>query len=189
MCLNCPRIAEHEQTIPPFAKGGPGGFVQRGCVFLSSDAELNSGWNHSTTRLASISIFLNDLLGLLHHILSQLSRLNDPHVPVPAHNPIADLLENWDKAHAEALAARPRIEAVFGWRPTAERTLACYERVISEFHSGKRELRERAPSEGSKREFRERAMRASQVEPGRPARSTSAERSEGGARPPARRAP
>jgi glycosyltransferase involved in cell wall biosynthesis len=116
--------------------------------------------------------------GALPEVISDAGagRLVPPRDPAALAKAIADLLENWDKAHTEALAARPRIEAVFGWRPTAERTLACYERVISEFHSGKRELRERA-------------MRASQVEPGRPAQSTSAERSEAGARPPARRAP
>ncbi len=100
-----------------------------------------------------------------------------PRDPAALAKAIADLLDRWDEAHAEAVAARPRIEAVFGWRPTAERTLARYERVIAEFHSAKRELRERDPSKGSKRELRERAQRG------------AAERSEGGARPPARRAP
>ncbi len=63
---------------------------------------------------------------------------------VPARDPaalakaIGELLGNWESAHAAALAARPRIEAIFGWRPTAERTLALYERVITEFHANRR---------------------------------------------------
>jgi len=65
-----------------------------------------------------------------------------PRDPAALAKAIGDVLERWDEAHAEALAARPRIEAIFGWRPTAERTLALYERVIAEF--GKREVHERA---------------------------------------------
>ncbi|HTO53501.1 MAG TPA: glycosyltransferase family 4 protein [Myxococcota bacterium] len=62
---------------------------------------------------------------------------------VPARDPaalakaIADTLEHWDAAHAAALAARPRLEAIFGWRPTALRTLRVYEQVL-------RDWRERA---------------------------------------------
>jgi glycosyltransferase involved in cell wall biosynthesis len=57
-----------------------------------------------------------------------------PRDPPALAKAIGDVLERWDDAHAEALGARPRIEAIFGWRPTAERTLALYERVIAEFH-------------------------------------------------------
>jgi len=71
-------------------------------------------------------------------------RLVPPRDPPALAKAIAELLEKWDEAHAEALAARPRIEAVFGWRPTAERTLAVYEQVIADFHAGKREPRVRA---------------------------------------------
>jgi glycosyltransferase involved in cell wall biosynthesis len=46
---------------------------------------------------------------------------------------IAETLERWDAAHAAALGARPRLEAVFGWRPTAERTLRVYERVLRDW--------------------------------------------------------
>jgi len=67
-----------------------------------------------------------------------------PRDPAALAKAIGDVLERWDEAHAEALAARPRIEAIFGWRPTAERTLALYRRVIAEFQpaSGKRERRD-----------------------------------------------
>jgi len=70
-------------------------------------------------------------------------RLVPPRDPPALAKAISELLENWDEAHAEALAARPRIEAIFGWRPIAERTLALYERVIAEFHG------ERAPGDAS----------------------------------------
>jgi glycosyltransferase involved in cell wall biosynthesis len=56
-----------------------------------------------------------------------------PRDPAALAKAIGEVLERWDDAHAQALAARPRIEAIFGWRPTAERTLALYERVIAEF--------------------------------------------------------
>jgi glycosyltransferase involved in cell wall biosynthesis len=58
-----------------------------------------------------------------------------PRDPAALAKAIAELLERWDDAHAEALAARPRIEAVFGWRPTAERTLALYRRVVAEWRA------------------------------------------------------
>jgi len=66
-----------------------------------------------------------------------------PRDPAALAKAIGELLEGWDAAHAEALAARPRIESIFGWKPTAERTLALYERVIGEFHGGKPEGRKR----------------------------------------------
>jgi len=56
-----------------------------------------------------------------------------PRDPAALAKAIAEQLENWDTAHADALAARPRIEAVFGWRPTAERTVAVYERVLADW--------------------------------------------------------
>jgi len=96
-------------------------------------------------------------------------RLVPPRDPAALAKAITDVLENWDEAHAEALAARPRIEATFGWRPTAKRTLAVYERTISEFKG-----RRRAECDPSKRE---RAQRG------------EVERSPGGARPPAGRDP
>jgi glycosyltransferase involved in cell wall biosynthesis len=61
---------------------------------------------------------------------------------------IAETLERWDDAHTEALAARPRLESLFGWRPTAERTLRVYRQVISEWKGRKRAQRgaaERSP--------------------------------------------
>jgi glycosyltransferase involved in cell wall biosynthesis len=48
---------------------------------------------------------------------------------------ISETLERWDDAHTEALAARPRLESLFGWRPTAERTLRVYERVLREWRA------------------------------------------------------
>jgi len=49
---------------------------------------------------------------------------------------IAEALEHWDAAHAEALAARPRLEAIFGWQPTARRTLAAYESALASWRGG-----------------------------------------------------
>ncbi len=43
---------------------------------------------------------------------------------------IAELLDGWDEAHAAALAARPRIEAEFGWPQVAERTAGVYRQVL-----------------------------------------------------------
>jgi MMP alpha-(1->4)-mannosyltransferase len=60
-------------------------------------------------------------------------RLVPPRDPPALAKAIADVLEHWDAAHAEARAARPRLEAVFGWRPTAERTLAVYARVLRDW--------------------------------------------------------
>ncbi len=60
-------------------------------------------------------------------------RLVPPRDPAALAKAIAETLEHWDDAHAAALAARPRIEAIFGWRPTARRTLARYERVLAEW--------------------------------------------------------
>lgn len=57
-----------------------------------------------------------------------------PRDPPALAKAIAETLERWDDAHREALAARPRLESVFGWRPTAERTLRVYERVLREWH-------------------------------------------------------
>jgi glycosyltransferase involved in cell wall biosynthesis len=62
-------------------------------------------------------------------------RLVPPRDPPALAKAIAEVLERWDEAHAEALAARPRLEAVFGWRPTAERTLAVYRRVLAEWRT------------------------------------------------------
>jgi len=56
-----------------------------------------------------------------------------PRDPAALAKAIGDLLERWDDAHAQAVAARPRIEAIFGWRPTAERTLAQYRRVVAKW--------------------------------------------------------
>jgi glycosyltransferase involved in cell wall biosynthesis len=60
-------------------------------------------------------------------------RLVPPRDPPALAKAIADVLERWDAAHAEALAARGRLESVFGWRPTAERTLRVYEKVLREW--------------------------------------------------------
>jgi len=60
----------------------------------------------------------------------QLVPLRDPPALAKA---IAETLERWDTAHGEALDARPRLESLFGWRPTAERTLRVYERVLREW--------------------------------------------------------
>jgi glycosyltransferase involved in cell wall biosynthesis len=46
---------------------------------------------------------------------------------------IAEVLEQWDDEHAQALAARARLEDTFGWRPTALRTRAVYERVLADW--------------------------------------------------------
>jgi len=62
-------------------------------------------------------------------------RLVPPRDPPALAKAIAEVLERWDEAHAEALAARPRLEEVFGWRPTAERTLAVYRRVLAEWRT------------------------------------------------------
>ncbi len=58
-----------------------------------------------------------------------------PRDPAALAKAIGELLERWEDAHQQALDALPRIEAVFGWRPTAERTVAVYKRVISEWRS------------------------------------------------------
>jgi glycosyltransferase involved in cell wall biosynthesis len=58
-----------------------------------------------------------------------------PRDPPALAKAIAETLERWDDAHAEALAARPRLESVFGWRPTAERTLEVYRRVTREWRA------------------------------------------------------
>ena len=58
-------------------------------------------------------------------------RLVPPGDPAALAKAIAEVLEHWDAAHAEALAARPRLEAIFGWRPTAQRTLAAYQRALA----------------------------------------------------------
>jgi MMP alpha-(1->4)-mannosyltransferase len=58
-----------------------------------------------------------------------------PRDPPALAKAIADTLEHWDAAHAAALAARPRLEAIFGWRPTAERTLRVYEHVLREWRA------------------------------------------------------
>jgi MMP alpha-(1->4)-mannosyltransferase len=53
-----------------------------------------------------------------------------PRDPPALAKAVAETLERWDAAHAQARAARPRLEAIFGWRPTAERTLAVYQDVV-----------------------------------------------------------
>jgi len=68
-------------------------------------------------------------------------RLVPPRDPAALAKAISEVLEHWDDAHAEALAARPRLESLFGWRPTAERTLRVYEHVLRE-----RRERQRPPS-------------------------------------------
>ncbi|HTO05751.1 MAG TPA: glycosyltransferase family 4 protein [Myxococcota bacterium] len=60
-------------------------------------------------------------------------RLVPPRDPPGLAKAIAETLERWDAAHAEALAARPRLEAIFGWRPTAERTLRAYQQVLHDW--------------------------------------------------------
>jgi len=59
--------------------------------------------------------------------------LAPPRDPAALAKAIAETLERWDDAHAEALAARPRLESLFGWRPIAERTLRVYEDVIEKW--------------------------------------------------------
>jgi glycosyltransferase involved in cell wall biosynthesis len=56
-----------------------------------------------------------------------------PRDPAALAKAIGETLESWDAAHVAALAARPRIEGVFGWRPTAERTLGVYQRVLADW--------------------------------------------------------
>jgi glycosyltransferase involved in cell wall biosynthesis len=56
-----------------------------------------------------------------------------PRDPAALAKAIAETLERWDDAHSEALAARPRLESLFGWRPTAERTLGVYAQVLREW--------------------------------------------------------
>ncbi|MFI5315644.1 MAG: glycosyltransferase family 4 protein [Myxococcota bacterium] len=75
--------------------------------------------------------------GALPEVISDAGagRLVPPRDPPALAKAIAFVLENWDAEHAEALAARPRLESVFGWRPTAERTLRVYEGVLREWRS------------------------------------------------------
>jgi glycosyltransferase involved in cell wall biosynthesis len=63
-------------------------------------------------------------------------RLVPPRDPAALAKTIGETLERWDEAHAEALAARPRLESLFGWRPTAERTLRVYEQVLRDWRGG-----------------------------------------------------
>jgi glycosyltransferase involved in cell wall biosynthesis len=77
-------------------------------------------------------------------------RLVPPRDPPALAKAIIEVLEHWDDAHAEALAARPRLESLFGWRPTAERTLRVYERVLQQWTRGKR-ARNETPSRGPRR--------------------------------------
>ncbi len=81
--------------------------------------------------------------GALPEVIAQAGAgtLVPPRDPAALAKAIGEVLQRWDEAHAEALGARPRIEAIFGWRPTAERTLSLYERVVAEWRSGKREPR------------------------------------------------
>jgi glycosyltransferase involved in cell wall biosynthesis len=62
-------------------------------------------------------------------------RLVAPRDPAALAKAIGETLERWEESHEAALAARPRIEAVFGWRPTAERTLTQYQRVLCEWRA------------------------------------------------------
>ena len=48
---------------------------------------------------------------------------------------ISELLDRWDEAHAAALAARPRIEAEFGWSQVALRTTGVYRQVLERFRA------------------------------------------------------
>jgi len=77
--------------------------------------------------------------GALPEVLedAQAGLLVPPRDPPALAKAIAETLERWDTAHAEALAARPRLESLFGWRPTAERTLRVYEHVLSEWRGRK----------------------------------------------------